>query len=196
MIGELEICPSFGWQGGPEFSTLIKTLRSGRERRRPLWDIVRHRYSLPFQNIRRSEQYEELKRIFLACRGSAYPFFVIDRSDYAAENEQFAIGDGAETDFDLSITYPFGDYEYVRPIYHPRGATYTVNGVPATATYNETTRKVEFAVAPADLSVIRWSGEFRTLVRFSNDTLPMSIDNRSGADFVMNGSVDLWEVLE
>ena len=194
---ELDICPGFGWQVEPNFNTLIKVQKSGRERRKPMQDLVKHRYSLPFLNITDAAYLIELKAAFLAARGAAYTFRVKDFADYQAENAVFGVGDGVETEFDLYLPYSFGNATYSRLILYPLSPTFTEDGVSATATFNTTTKKVVFDVAPADMSVIRWTGEFRTLVRFEIDSFPMSIDNRFGnGAYAMNGAVNLLEVWE
>lgn len=194
--GELDICPAFGWQGGPNFNTMVKRLRSGRERRKPLQEVVQHHYILPFQNITNTAYLQELKSAFLAARGAAYSFRVKDASDYTADNAIFGAGDGTETEFDLYVPSTFGNTTYLRLIHWAVSPTFYVDGSPVAASFNTTTRKVEFSVAPADGSVLSWDGEFRVIVRFASDAFPMTIDNRSGQDFVMNGSVELLEVWE
>lgn len=69
-----------------------------------------------------------------------------------------------------------------------------VDGTPTPATVTDGV--VTFDTAPGPGSVLSWSGEFRVPVRFATDTLPMTIDNRSGDRYVMNGSVELVEVWE
>ena len=192
---ELEICPSFGWQGGPEFNTLVKRLRNGHERRRPLQGEVRHRYLLPFQNITDQAYLQQLKAAFLAAFGSAYAFRVKDRSDYLAQAAVFGVGDGTTTAFELGIVSSFGNASYFRRIVWPVGATYRVNGTPVLANFNSTTQMVEFATPPANGAVLTWDGEFRVIVRFASDTLPMSIDDRfASGEYAMNGSCELVEV--
>lgn len=193
---ELDICPAYGWQGGPEFNTLIKRLRSGRERRRPLQEVVKHRYVLPFQNITDDSYLRQLKSVFLAARGAAYSFRVKDRSDYRAEGAIFGLGDGATTEFDLFVPYSFGDSTYLRLILYPVNPVFYVDGAQVAATFNFDTRKVVFASVPAADAVLAWDGEFRVLVRFATDVFPMTIDSRSGQHYVMNGSVELQEVWE
>lgn len=192
---ELDICPAYGWQGGPEFNTLITQLRSGVERRRSLWVNAQHRYILPFQNITDAAYLTQLKMAYLSAMGSAHSFRVKDFSDYQAENAIFGVGDGVTTVFDLGIVATFGDAAYTRRIVWPvAGAVYTVDGTPASATFDYDTGQLTFDVAPADTAVLRWTGEFRVLVRFASDAFPMSIDNISGNNFIMNGSVELKEV--
>ncbi len=193
---ELDISPAYGWQGGPEFNTLIKQLRSGHERRRPLWDVAKHHYVLPFQNITNGAYLQHLKSAFLAARGSAYAFLAKDFSDYRAEGVVFGFGDGVETEFDLLMQYQFGSAFYVRHILHPVDPVFMVDGSPVAASFNATTRKVEFDVAPAESAALSWSGEHRVPVRFASDSFPMTIDNRTAAGYAMNGSVELREVWE
>lgn len=191
---ELELCPGYGWQVQPEFNTLIKQLRSGRERRRSLWQYVKHRYVLPFQNITDDAYLAHLKSVFLVCRGSAESFLVKDYSDYIADQAVFGAGDGVETNFDLYIVSTFGSASYARRIFYPVNPVFYVDGSPVAATFNDGV--VTFEDAPPDGSVLSWSGEFRVPVRFATDTFPMTIDNRSGEHYVMNGSVELVEVWE
>ena len=191
---ELDICPSFGWQGGPEFNTMVKQLRNGHERRRSLWQEAKHNYLLPFQNITNAEYLVQLKSAFLAARGSAESFLVKDNSDYIAESEVFGAGDGVETAFDLYIVRTFGSAYYARRILYPVDAVFYVDGIPVAATFFD--GRVVFAVPPDDGAVLSWSGEFRVAVRFASDAFPMTIDDRSGADLMMNGSVELREVWE
>lgn len=193
---ELDICPAFGWQGGPEFNTLIKQLRSGRERRRPLQEVVKHRYILPFLNITDAAYLQRLKNVFLTARGRAYTFRVKDFSDFKTEAAIFGAGDGTETEFDLYVPYTFGDSTYSRLILYPVNPVFYVDGVPAAASYNTDIKKVVFDSPPAAATALSWSGEFRVLVRFASDVFPMTIDNRSGPQYRMNGSVELVEVWE
>ena len=191
---ELDLCPGFGWQVQPEFNTLVKQLRSGRERRRPLWQYVKHRYALPFNNITDAAYLSELKSVFLACRGSAESFLVKDYSDYRVDSEIFGAGDGVEDTFDLFVVSVFGSANYARRIFYPVSPVFYVNGAPASATVSDGV--VTFDSAPADNAVLSWSGEFRVPVRFATDSFPMTIDNRSGEHYAMNGSVELVEVWE
>lgn len=192
---ELDICPAFGWQGGPEFNTMIKRLRNGHERRRPLWGDVKHHYTLPFQNITDSAYLLQLKSVFLAAMGSANSFRVKDYSDFEAVAAVFGAGDGVNAEFQLGIVSQFGSTSYFRRIFWPTSdSVYMVDGAPVGATFDYETGMLVFDAIPADGTVLSWSGEFRVLVRFVSDTLPMSIDNRMGQAYAMNGSVELIEV--
>lgn len=193
---ELDLCPTYGWQTAPEFDTLIRTLRNGRERRRPRWEFCKHRYSLPFQAIRDHKYLTKLKAAFLSARGASESFLVKDYSDYRVSKQTIGIGDGVAVSFPLLKDYTFGNASYQRRILHPLRDIYTVNGVSAQAIFDNVSGTVIFDAAPDIGDVIQWSGEFRVPVRFENDNMPMNIFAKSGSDFLMNGSVDLLEVWE
>lgn len=193
---ELDVCPGYGWQGAPEFNTLIKSLRNGHERRRPLWDVVKHRYMLPIPNIRETEYLTKIKSVFLAARGSAHSFLVRDASDYQATVAFFGVGTGSATRFPLFIQSVFGDAAYDRRIMYPVDPVFYVNGVETAASFDPDTKEVVFSSAPAGGANLTWSGEFRVLVRFASDTLPMSIDSRMSEGYAMNGTIELVEVWE
>jgi uncharacterized protein (TIGR02217 family) len=190
---ELEICPAYGWQGGPEFNTLIKQMRTGHERRRPLWEYAKHRFALPFQNITNDAYLMHLKSIFLAARGSAYSFLVKDASDFAVEQAAFGTGDGAETEFPLSLRYQFGPATYVRRVLFPVNPKFYVGGTETQdAVYDDNLRMVVFGTAPS--GALSWSGEHRVLVRFESDALPMTINTASAGKYRMSGAIELIEV--
>lgn len=193
---ELDVCPSYGWQGGPNFNTLIRQVGNGHERRKPLWDVVRHHYLLPILNITSAAYLLKLKSVFLAARGQGHSFLVKDYSDYRAQGEVFGAGDGVEDSFDLLIQSTFGSASYTRRILYPVGPTFYVNGVPAAATFDPVTQRVVFDSPPPNLAVLTWSGEFRILVRFASDAFPMTIDNSFGTNYAMNGTIELREVWE
>ena len=193
---ELDICPAYGWQAMPEFNTLVKTTRDGREVRRALWGVVKHRYTLPFQNITDASYLTHLKSLFLAARGMEESFLAKDFSDHRAESAVFGVGDGDETTFDLLLPYSYGVAGYTRRIMYPVDPVFRVSGAVVAATFDPVSKRVIFDEAPAAAAVLTWSGEFRVPVRFASDAFAMTIDNRSGDNYVMNGSVELLEVWE
>lgn len=192
---ELDICPGFGWQGGPEFRTRVVQLNSGAERRSQMNILARHRYTLPLNNVRNSEYLDRLKAAFMACRGQLHSFLAKDWSDCRAEEELFAVADGVDTQFQLLKNYQFGDAVYSRKISYINEIEITVNALPAAASVDLDAGLVVFAAPPSQGSILRWSGTFRVPVRFAQDYLPVSIDARAGSDdFAVNGSIELLEV--
>lgn len=190
---------AFGFQGGPVFSTNIKNLANGREKRNADWLQCRHQYSCPFQNIT-NDNYLLIKAVHLAMRGKLHTFLFTDPADNQASNDRFGTGDGTTTVFQLSkIADAGGGATYTRIITKPNtliGVTIRVNGVVTAASVDGTTGLITFSSAPANASILTWTGSFDVQVRFDNDNLPFSINDKSGSTFVQNGSVDLIETNE
>lgn len=202
----IDACEAFGWTGGQEFNTRIVALLNGRERRNANWAQGRHRYTVPFQNLKRA-QYRAVRQMHEVCRGMEHAFLYFDPSAHEADNDVFAIGDGAASEFQLSTLSAIDGVSYqrlVRALYVPGDngeaiesvIVVTVNGVPTAVTPDYDRGTVLFAAPPAADTILRWSGEFSVWVRFNNDWLPFSIDNKSEDEFVHNGTVELIEVPE
>ena len=194
----LDLCPGFGWQGGPSFNTRIVTTQAWIERRNVNNIECRHSYTLPLQNITDDAYMTQIKQVFLACRGSLHSFKVKDYSDFEAENEVFFEGDGTTTVFQLAKVSTFGVASYTRIIRKPvPNVAVTVDSVSASPVIDYTQGTVTFAVAPAIGAIGRWTGEFWVPSRFANDALVTTIDNKTrSGDFLINGSVDLIEVFD
>lgn len=193
---QIEQCPGFGWQGGPEFDTLIRQLENGRNRRRPKRYVAIHHYLAPMNNIPVTAA-RSIKQVFMAMLGSAHTFLFWDDLDNEAVAEPLGTGDGVTTSFQLKMTYdPGGGATNERDITKPDDDVVAyVNGVPAAGTYSSTTGIFTFTVAPANGTALTWSGHFYICVRFNRDDLPFSIDNKSGTVFITNGTLELIEEL-
>ncbi len=191
---ELDLCPGYGWQGGPSFNTRIKPLRNGHERRSVKASLARHMYTLPFQNILEQVYLDELKAAFLAARGSGHSFKVKDRSDYRAVNASLGNAPTGSAAVQLKKTSTFGVATYSRTITKPKAVTVYQSGIAKPGTVNSLTGMFTPTTAWTAGLPLTWTGEFFVPVRFDNDSLPMSIDNRTSGGYVMNGSVQLIEV--
>ena len=194
---ELDLVPAFGWQGGPEASTRIIALRNRSERRNIEAAHPRHRYILPFQNITDGAYLAELKAAHLAMYGQAHSFLVKDHSDYEAFDEPLGNAPAGTAAVQLVKTYSFGPATRVRTITKPvAGAVIEQGGVAKAGTLDTLTGLFTPSTDWTEGAALTWSGEFRVPVRFASDYLPMTIDEKFGADgaFAMNGSVELVEV--
>lgn len=195
---EIEVCPGFGFTGGPEFSTNIQPIANGHENRNADWAVCRHKYTAPYKNIN-EQQYLNIKTVFLLTRGRTHSFLHKDAADYLASNDQFGIGDGTTRTFQLSkLSKVAGtSVTYVRKVTRPlTGAKVYADGVLTGATISLVDGTITFAVAPAIGVVLTWDGEFRVPVRFDMDYLPFSIDDKNKDGLIQNGSIDLIEVLD
>jgi len=190
----LDLCPGYGWQGGPYFDTRIKALRNGHERRNANAAQVRHMYTLPFQNILEQAYLDRLKSMFLAMRGRAHSFKVLDRSDYQAISEPLGNAPAGSAAVQLYKVSTFGVASYTRTITKPKTVAVYQGGVAKPGAFDPLTGLFTPTTAWTTGAVLTWTGEFYVPVRFDNDSLPMSIDNRTTSGYVLNGSVQLIEV--
>lgn len=176
-------CGGYGWQGGPEFKTLIVEMRNGWERRNAEIANARHSFNIPYNNIS-PEDYAAIKQLHLIARGRLHNFKFIDELDSEADNEPFATGNGVQTVFQLRKLSAIDGVSYSRNVYVPlSGVVITNNGSVAAPTIDYDRGLVTFSSAPANGNVLRWTGRFALWVRFNQDDLPFSIDNlrvRSG----------------
>jgi uncharacterized protein (TIGR02217 family) len=184
----IEQCAGFGWQGGPVFKTTIVTMANGRENRNSDNAQARHSYALPFNNIQPAG-YANIKRMHLVARGRRHTFRFRDELDFEADAAQFAIGDGVETVFQLGKLSTLDGVGYYREVYAIVSAAVTANGSPVSPTIDLDRGTVTFVAPPGNGVVLRWTGIFDIWVRFDQDDLPFSIDNRNA----INGMVNLIE---
>lgn len=190
----IDACETFGWSGGPEFNTRIKVLANGRERRNANWTQARHRYALPFQNIS-ADQYAAIRNMFQVCMGMLHAFQYVDPLDNYADNEVFGIATGSPTEYQLSKLSVVDAVTYQREVYALTVMpTFTANNTPFVPTSVDLDRGTAIINRPNG-QVLRWTGHFLVWVRFNQDWLPMSIDNRRGGnDYARNGQVELIEL--
>jgi uncharacterized protein (TIGR02217 family) len=118
----------------------------------------------------------------------------IDLSDGSASAHNFAVGDGATTEFKLYKVYSYGGFTEARRIQRPKDPILVYLDdvlVPDTDyTVDYTIGKITFDVAPAIDADIGWSGEFYTAVRIEGDRYSMKMDATSAVV-----DLQLWEVL-
>ena len=108
-------CETFGWVGGPEFMTRIVEMRNGRERRNAEWANARHRFQLPYWNLKSSD-YARIKSHHLVCRGRLHNFLYQDRLDHSAQAAVFGIAEAGQTAFQLGKTSELDGVSYFREV--------------------------------------------------------------------------------
>lgn len=189
---------SYGWEGGPSWNTKVVQLRNKRSRRNAAWSQPKHVFTVPFTD-RFPEHYRQVLDTHLICRGRWHAFRIRNQLDYVASGQVFGAGDGSTNVFQLGRLITLGGESLLMEIHAlsiaPDAPTPQafVDGTPVSATFNNRTGVVTFAVAPADGSVLSWSGYFDVWVRFLSDDLPFSIDNKTGLGWVVNGQAELEE---
>lgn len=192
---EIDVCPAYGWQGGPVADVLIRALQNRHERRNRRGDLMQHSYTLPFQNVTSLEYLDEIKHAFMAMGGPTHSFLAKDWWDHTATAAPLGTAPAGSTPVQLMKVYTFGSATYSRPITKPSaGVVMYQNGIAKAGTYSTTTGIFTPNTAWSGGTALTWSGEFRVPVRFADFSLQPSIDSRSGDLLVMNGSCSLIEV--
>lgn len=208
---EIDTPPAYGWQGGPNIDVLIKTLRNRHEKRNKVTDYAQHSYTLPFQNLRSATYLAYIKSAFMAMGGPENSFLVKDYGDFEAFDEVIGLAPAGSAPVQLLRTYTPWDFpgapSFSRVITKPiaegfvysnglivPAAVISQNGVPVAGELDPLTGLFTPDAAWTASAVLTWTGEFRVPVRFDSMMLPSTIDNRSGKDHIVNGSVSLLEV--
>lgn len=201
---ELEnVCPAYGWQGGPNGDTLVVALKGRQEYRVSRAEDDQHSFILPFQNIVHQEYALYLKSFFAAMYARTHSFLVKDWLDFELDGDSQGTAPSGTTPIQLQRVYnvyagtggPLVATR-TRDITKPVAGTVTVyqSGIAKPGTYSTTTGLFTPSTSWSLGAALTATGEFRVPVRFNNDYMPFSIDNKSGAGHIVNGSVELIEV--
>jgi len=170
---------SFGSQGGPEYSTDVVILATGREQRNQNWEESRARFDISY-GVKTPTQLATLITFFRARRGVFQGFRFKDKADFSATAQNLGTGNGTTTAFQLIKRYLSGSDTYIRTITKPVSGTVKIykDGILQGSgwTVNTTTGVVTFTVAPANGVVVTADFEFDVPVRFNVDHLPTQFD--------------------
>ncbi|MCO1336885.1 DUF2460 domain-containing protein [Microbulbifer sp. OS29] len=184
---------AYGSEFGHRYKTDIKELRNSIERRNAEWERPLGRYSLLFQNLDYAD-HQIVVAAHHACMGALVGFRLKDPTDFVADNEVIGYGTGTSETYQLKKKYIFGAFSYQREIVKPVAGAVTiyVDGNPVAASIDDTTGQVQLSADNG--AEITWSGEFDVPVRFEEDEIGFSFDNRSRGAPVLTGNVDLLEI--
>lgn len=162
----------FNFVRAPSFKTDIKTTPSGREFRGAQMLYPLYTYTLVYEFLRDSTAFNEFRSLlgFYNQRQGRFDSFLFnDTDDNTVTSQQFGVGDGATTKFQLIRTLG----GMVEPVYDLNGAPQIyVSGVLKTVGTDYTinaTGGVVFTVAPGATAPITWTGAFYWRVRFLTD---------------------------
>jgi hypothetical protein len=172
--------PGQGWSvhKKPTFSTLVASHVSGREVRdalyvNPIWE-----FELVFDGLdgSASGQYpglgaqslQSLMGLFLQCQGQFGTFLYTDPTDNAVSGQNIATGDGATKTFAFARTLG----GFLEPVgWVTNVSQVTIGGVAQSSGWSLTTpNSLVFTSAPANGSLIGWSGSYAFQCRFDDDT--------------------------
>lgn len=160
---------SYGTLKIPTFKTDIKTTPSGREFRGAQMQYPLYKYTLIYEFLRDTATAQEWRTLigFYAARQGCFDSFLFDDTDdHSVTGQQFGIGDGLTTTFQL-VRALGGNVE---PVYDLNGGTSIyVNGSGVGNYTVNATGGVTFATAPAYGAPITWTGNYYWRCRFLTD---------------------------
>jgi len=170
-----------GSRGGPGFKSFVFEGDSGHEEVVSRWEEARHRFNGAY-NIRTQADVFAVKTFYMARRGSAFGFRMLDWSDFATgENGVGAVAftdmilgtaDGAATTFQLSKQYIDGGVTRERTILKPIDGTVVIgkDAVEITSgwTLDPTTGLITFSTPPS-AGTLTWGGQFHVPCRFGQE---------------------------
>lgn len=180
---------AFWCDGGPQFLTQVSESLSGFEQRNQLWSQPRCKFDIGGA-LRTSAEYVDatysinvVRNYFYSVRGRLHGFRLKDFTDYKDDaGGILGTGNGATTAFQMVKRYTTGAFTTDRQIKKPVTATIQVykDAVLQTLTthytLNSTTGVVTFVTAPANGTVLTWTGQFDVPVRFEQDNLMMRME--------------------
>ncbi len=154
----------------PVWSSTRSESISGKVTELQKYSFPRWRYELPYELLRSGTQAElqALTGFFNSVKLAAGLFQFDDPSDNSAADQNFGQGDGQTTAFQLVRS--FGGF--IEPVYAPISPiTISVAGTPTSGFTLGDGGVVNFNAAPADGSALTWTGNFRWLCRFDDDSI-------------------------
>lgn len=159
----------------PSFKTKVQESVSGNESRAAFMAYPKWALSFDFDVLRDGVSFDELRTIeafFLQHKGMWDSFLVSVPGDNTATAQQFGVGDGVTTSFQLVRTRAGGGFAFAEPCMNiervdsitAAGATVQPSGYSLGGT-----GRVTFNAAPANGAVLAWSGRFYFRCRFTKD---------------------------
>lgn len=172
---------SYGFKGGPRFSTDKVTSVNMQERRLQNLSIARHYYAWSRRSAD-AAQIATLRAFWFDRRGDFKAFLFKDWTDFQCVDSEIGVGDGVVAAFQASKTYTAGSNPYLRIIRHIKSGTLVVKvaGVTKTLTTHYTvsdTGLITFTGGniPTLGQVVTISCDFYVPVRFDGDAFSPSI---------------------
>jgi uncharacterized protein (TIGR02217 family) len=185
-----------GAQGGPNFSTNIIELSSGREQRNRNWKYAKATYVIGYGTQYLDDDIYNVRDFFNARSGRWRSFAFKDFLDYSVTGQAIGVGDGTATEFYLVKSYTSGPTTYTRPISRPLSATlkiYFDDVEQASGWTLGALGLITFDTAPDADVVITSDFEFNVPVRFDTDTFSATLETFEAGEIP---NLPLKEVLE
>ena len=171
---------AYGSCGGPQYSTDVITMSSGKEQRNINWSKSRGKYNIA-RGVQTQEQLGELITFFRVHKGRAIGFRFKDFADYQVHNQLLDICDGTNKDFQLFKSYDLDIAKEKRIITKPllEGFKLYMNGHllddKSQWFLDITTGMVSLSFLPKNGAEVSVDFKFDVPVRFDIDSLSTSI---------------------
>ena len=166
---------AWGLTRTPIWKTGRSETASGREFAVSYMTYPRYVYRLQYEFLRETGSFTELQTLvgfFNLMRGSFDSFLFLDPDDTAVTAQQFGVGDGVTTKFQLTRTRG----GFAEPVFDLIAGTYAIyaNDAIQNSGVSITNGLVTFTTAPASNVVLTWTGTYYWRCAFINDTTEFS----------------------
>lgn len=168
-----------GAKGGPQWSTAVARLPSGRRYTNRNWQYPLHRYDVS-HGVRSSADFEALRAFFMVVYGRADGFRFKDWSDYRCTQATSSLTLVSGNDWQLNRVYAVGARSFVRPIRKPVAGTVVVYRTRASVV-SQAAATIDAATGIAAITghaggdTYTWEGEFDVPVAFVSDFADVEI---------------------
>jgi len=184
--------PSYGSTFGCAWSASIVVLDNGTDEVNDRWGRARGTGVLA-EAVKTRAAWSEIMAWARAVNGAADGFRMKDWSDYSSAedggetvtdtDQEIGVGDGTETQFQLTKTYAAGTFEHIRNIRKPVTGTTVIalDGTPTASgwTVDTTTGIVTFSAAPGLGVVVTAGYEYDVPVRLDLGDSPVTLSMES-----------------
>jgi uncharacterized protein (TIGR02217 family) len=153
----------------PNWPTVQQKALGGKRTAVPLQSYPTYSYEISFNVLRTALALAELQTLrgFInSVQGPAQLWAYSDPNDNSVTNQEFGLGDGTTTSFQL--VRAFGGF--AEPVWLPvQFPTVMVSGTPTTSYLLSPTGSITFASAPASGAPLTWTGSYYWPCRFDEE---------------------------
>ena len=161
-----------------EYNTIINKSKNGNELRIPNYDYPLLSYNV-INDIKTKKELEDIINFFKLVKGRAYGFKFKDWLDYKVINQNIAVADREQKDFQLIKTYNINNKLQTRKITKPKQVSIFINNqnITTNISINYENGIITFNTPPEKDTIISASFEFYVPVRFDNDKIEIVMKN-------------------
>ena len=161
-----------------EYNTIINKSKNGSELRISNYDYPLLSYNV-INDLKTKRELEEIINFFKLVKGRAYGFKFKDWLDYKAINQNIAIANGEQTEFQLMKTYNINNKIQIRKITKPANISIFINqqNITQNININYNNGIITFNTPPEKDAIITATFDFYVPVRFDNDKIEIIMKN-------------------